>query len=184
MKHYAIFSLIVVVLLCSLVSCGSKTPIPAGLLPTHTELAADDIIPTPGGGTYRANVTEAGQKNPFEPVKVGMNTWTVGKETVAVLYRSDIKAKAGEAYTDIVTVSGMAMMDRAKNKLVLYAEAVPKGITVTDAEYAAGLPGTLGTVLVITMSPDITDGTYTVKIGIELDGKDYGTVPCLVTVTK
>jgi hypothetical protein len=182
MKFFTL--LVTLLILFSLVSCGGKTPIPTGQLPTHAAQSADDIIPTPGGGAYRANVTETGVKNPWPPVQVGMASWTVGKDTISVFYRSDIEAKAGEAYTDIIVVSAVKMLDRNKNKLVLYADTVPKGITVTDAAQPVGTLGTLGTVLVITMSPDIATGVYTVKIGIELDGKDYGVVSCLVTVVK
>jgi hypothetical protein len=182
LKHITI--LVTLLLLLSLVSCGGKTPLPTGSLPTHPAQAADDIIPTPGGGSYRANVTEAGQKNPFEPVQVGMNTWTVGKETVAVFYRSDILAKAGESHTDMIVFMGNGALDREKNKLVLYADSIPKSITVTDAAYPVGAMGTLGTVAVITADPGVKPGDYTVTIGIMVDGKDYGSVPCRVTVVE
>ena len=92
---------------------------------------------TPGGGSYRANITETGVKNPWPPVQVGVLTWTKDTETLAVFYRSDIEAKAGEAHTDIVMVSAMETLDREKNKLVLYAAEVPKDITVTDAAHPA-----------------------------------------------
>jgi hypothetical protein len=182
MKYLTVSIFILIFL--SLNACGGKTPITTGPLPTHTAQTADDIIATPGGGAYRANVYEESVENPWPLVQVGMATWTKGNETISVFYRSDIEAKAGEAYTDIITVSGVGMFDREKNKLVLYADTVPKGITVTDAAQPMGTLGTLGTVLVITASPDIAAGTYTVKIGIELDGKDYGSVPCLVTVVE
>jgi hypothetical protein len=76
------------------------------------------------------------------------------------------------------------MMTTEKNTLKLYTGEIPKGIMVTDALKPIGLIGTLGTVLVITVSPDIAPGMYTVNIGIELDGKDFGTVPCRVTVAE
>jgi hypothetical protein len=182
LKHLIIIGIILMLLTLS--SCGGKTPIPTGPLPTHAVQTADDIIPTPGGGAYRANVHEVGVENPWPPVQVGMANWTVGKDTISVFYRSDIEAKAGEAYTDIIVVSAVKMLDRNKNKLILYADTVPKGITVTNADINMGPISTLGTVLVITASPQIKPGVYNVKIGIELDGKDYGVVSCLVTVVE
>jgi hypothetical protein len=182
MKHLTILGIIL--LLLSLVSCGGKTPIPTGPLPTHTEQMADDIIPTPGGGAYRASVHEAGKENPWPPVQTGIIYWTKGVDTITVFHRTDIEAKAGEAYTDIISVGGKGMMTWEKNTLILYAGEIPKGITVTDTAKPVGLIGTLGTVLVITVSPDIAPGMYTVNIGIELDGKDYGTVPCRVKVVE
>jgi hypothetical protein len=175
---------ILVLVLLSLVSCGGKTPIPTGPLPTHAEQAADDIVITPGGGSYRANMHEEGVVNPWPPVRVGLVTWSNDNKTVTVFYRTDIEAKSGEAYTDIIQVMTNSQLDREKNTLLLYAAEVPEGITVTDAAQPMGAFGALGTVLVITMSPDIAPGAYNVKIGIVLDGKEYGTVRCLVTVVE
>jgi hypothetical protein len=173
---------IFVLLTLSFSACGGITPIPTGPLPTHTTPAPDDIMLTPGGGAYRANVYETGKTNPWPPVPVGMNTWTKDSRTIAVFYRTDIEAKPGEAHTDIIIVTGDDFLDPAKNKLVFYAAGVPKGLTITDAAQPMGSIGTLGTVLVITAAPDIAPGVYTVQIGVVLDGQDFGNIPCKVTV--
>lgn len=172
----------IILLILPLVSCG-KTPIPTGPLPTHTTPAPDDIVNI-SGGAYRANVHEVGVENPWPPVQAGIEYWTKGEDTITVFHRTDIEAKAGEAYTDIISVGGEGGLDSENNTLKLYAAEIPKGITVTNTAKPVGLLGRLGTVLVITVSPDIAPGMYTVNIGIELDGKDYGTVPCRVTVSE
>jgi len=39
-------------------------------------------------------------------------------------------------------------------------------------------------VLVIEIPPDIQPGQYNFGIGIEIDGKNYGTIPCRIKVIE
>jgi hypothetical protein len=187
MKKHIILSAVIVTLLLlpCLSACGAGgKAIPTGALPVSSVAAADDIVFTPGGGTYRANVTQEGQTNPWPPVPVAAAYWTKGKDTISVLYRPSIETKAGETHTDLLMVSGPDTTGQTVYKLEFYAADVPAGITITDSQAAVSRPGIQGTALVITFSPQIAPGEYNFKVGIKLDGKDYGTVPCMVTVTQ
>jgi len=164
-------------------ACGGKTPIPSGTLPA-SDNRSDDIVFTPGGGTYRANVFTDNVTNPWPPIPVAAQDWSKGKDTISVMYRSNIDTKAGETHNDLILVSGEDTSGNTTYQLTLYAAAVPKGITLTNAGGAVGRPGTPGAVVVFALSPQIAAGEYIIDIGIELNGKDFGTVPCRVTVTQ
>ncbi|MFA5309553.1 MAG: hypothetical protein WC370_08750 [Dehalococcoidales bacterium] len=182
-KLIIILAALLLILLSACGSAGHGTPIPAGSLPASTVEAADDIVFTPGGGAYRANVLGAGGENPWPLVPVAVTYWTQDQDTISVLYRPDMDAKAGESHTDIILVSGENKSDLSTHQLKLYADSVPAGITITDAQTAIGRPGVSGTVLVVTVSPQTAPGKYVFDIGIELDGKYYGSVSCTVNVT-
>jgi hypothetical protein len=173
-------------LLPLLSACGSShgTLVPSGALPAPAVEAADDIVFTPGGGVYRANVHEEGVENPWTPVPVATAYWTVGGDTISVLYRPDIETKAGETHNDIILVSGEEGLVPATHELKLYTESLPDGINIVDSHAAVGRPGVAGTVLVITVSPGIAPGEYSIDIGIDFDGKYYGTIPCKITVIE
>jgi hypothetical protein len=121
-------------------------------------------------------------KNPWPPIPIVSANLTKGSETITVYYRPTIETKAWEIHTNIVIVirEGAFLNDE---KLTLYDVDVPEGINITRGG-GAGLPGSLGAVLVVIMEPDIAAGQYTFQIGIEIDGKDYGTVPCTVEVIE
>jgi hypothetical protein len=186
MKKLVVISFIIVVLLPLLSACGSShgALIPSGALPAPAVEAADDIVLTPGGGVYRANVHEEGVANPWTPVSVATAYWTVGKDTISVFYRPDIESGAGETHNDIILVSGEEELVPTTHELKLYTESLPDGISVVDSHTAVGRPGVAGTVLVITVSPGIAPGEYTIDIGIEFDGKYYGEIPCKITVIE
>jgi len=147
----------------------------------------DDIVPTPGGGTYRANVHAVSAngtitENPWpsiESVEVALGS---GSDTVNVSYRDYIETASGESRNNIINVrKESGIFD---SELGLYSVDVPDGLELADAGRGVGLPGTLGAILVIEIAPDITPGEYPLEIGLEIDGKDYGTVPCIVNVVE
>jgi hypothetical protein len=161
-KLVVIMTLIGILLLSS---CAGNTPIPSGTLPTSAAQAPDDIISSPGGAIYRANVTQEGETNPWPRIPTGIRGWSVGWDTISVYYRPEIASKPGESHTNIIVVTHNTNLDTTKNKLELYAVKVPKGITLTDTHNTAvTIPGTVGTVLVVTTSPGLAVGNYSFKI--------------------
>jgi hypothetical protein len=186
MKKLAILCIIAAVLILPLISAcqsGERIPIPVGVLPSPTDAEApDDIVFTPGGAAYRANVHQGGVENPWSPIPIFSANLTKGSETITVYYRPTIDTRAGELHTDIVIVVRESAFLNGE-KLALYAVDVPEGINITRGG-GAGLPGSLGVVLVVITEPDVAAGQYTFQIGIEIDGKDYGTIPCTVKVVK
>jgi hypothetical protein len=184
MKNYLIVLCLVFVLLLS--ACGSgRVTIPAGTLPPSTVQAGDDIVMTPNGGIYRAHVIEEGQTNPWPRIPTAVAIWTVGLDTVSVFYRTEIAVKAGESHPDIILITGDTSLLPDISKIELYAVKVPRGITLADTHNSAiTVQGNVGTVLMVTTSPGLHAGNYSFKVGIILDGKDCGTFPCSVNVTK
>ena len=77
-----------------------------------------------------------------------------------------------------MTKPGQLLID---SSLSLYSIDAPAGIELAGVE-VGGLPGTIATILVIEVSPDVEPGQYACEIGLEIDGEDYGTIPCTVEV--
>ena len=69
------------------------------------EEVADDVIPTPGGIAYRANVHQAGEENPWPSIESTTVQLNSGKSEMTVRYRKKIVTQAGEVRNNIFTVS-------------------------------------------------------------------------------
>jgi len=137
----------------------------------------DDIVPTPGGPQYRANVHQEGVENPWPPIQTEEG---VLADTVHVTYRANIETKAGKGRNNIVYVRIPGKDIRSIN---LEAINTPVGIEVKRGIKWHG-PRTIVQVLVIEISQDVEPGQYTFEIGVEIDAKDYGTVPCTIKVIE
>jgi len=152
------------------------------LPPPTGEEAPDDIVPTPGGYAYRANVHQQGVENPWPPIESAKIVLGSGSDALDISYRDYIETEAGETRNNIIHVGKEGGL--FNSQLTLYSVAVPAGIGLTDGGRGVGLPGATGAVLVIEVDPDVTPGQYAFEIGIELDGKDYGTISCAVEVIE
>jgi len=150
--------------------------------PSAGEEAPDDFIPTPGGGSYRANVNEYGVENPWPPIESTITVLNSGDNTVNVQYRDSIETKAGETRNNIIIITrkGSPFLD---NRLALYSVDVPTGIELTNSG-GAGPPGSLGAVLMIKISPSVAPDRYQLEIGLEINDTDYGTVTCTIEVVE
>jgi len=143
--------------------------------------APDDIIGGPGGPAYRANFHQQGEENPWPPIKA--NGVDLGDDTDAahIAYRDYIETKAGQVRNNIFTVS---KPDRNLNHVVvLEVSNIPTYIEVTEARRWYG-PGIVKTVLEIEISRQVKPGEYNFEVGVKIDGRDYGTVPCTIKVIE
>jgi hypothetical protein len=136
---------------------------------------ADDVVNTPGGPAYRANVHQQGVKDFWPPVEI--NEVTLG-ENVTVSYRAVINSVAGVARNNIISVRQTGRM--GTSNLTLAFSNVPADIKVSQGASGGGLPGTSFQVLTIQLSETILPGNYTFYIDINLNGKDYGKIPCTI----
>jgi len=156
--------------------CASHITIPEdNSFPVEGAEVYDDIVNTPGGAAYRANVHQEGEVSPWPPVESA----EVTLNGVYLRYRDYIETGAGETRNNIFTVrrdSGFR-----EGSLNLYATAIPAGIEFAQS-LSGGLPGTLTTVLVIEISADIAPGQYSLEIGLKVEGQSYGTVTCTIEV--
>jgi hypothetical protein len=185
-----IIGLLVLVLLLAVTACPSDKahiPIPTPELTPppvaeETEEVNDDIVGTPGGIAYRANVhsiENMGKEYPGPPIKNTSTTLSHWFSEINVTYRHPIETRAGETRNSIFRVSREDGFHGGQ--LSLYATTIPTGITLTQ-NMSAGMIGTLAAVLVIEISPDAAPGQYSFEIGLEVNGGDYGTVPCTIEV--
>ena len=139
----------------------------------------DDVIPSPGGMAYRANVHEQGKPDLWTAVEVGT---AVLADNVTIYYRSDIETRAGELRNNIISVGIPGRHDLSIRDLNLIVSNLPAGIVVREGEAGGGLPGTIAQVLIIEISQDVKPGEYIFEINVEFEGKYYGKIPCTVTV--
>jgi hypothetical protein len=147
----------------------------------ETEEAPDDIVVTPGGLAYRANVHHQGEENPWPPVKSTRTTLKHWFSEINVRYRDHIETRAGETRTNIFQVSREGGLHGSR--MNLYATNIPPGIELTQY-MDGGLIGTLGAILIITLAQDIEPGQYSFEIGLKINRWDYGTVPCTIEVVE
>ncbi len=186
-KSILYFIVILVIILTALIACQSGSnsehiPIPFRELPPPTgPEAPDDIVFTPGGSAYRANVHQMGEPDKWPSIQSANVTLGSGSDALNINYRDYIETKTGETRYNIIFIwKEGGLLDK---ELELYSIAVPDGIGLTNGG-GGGRPGILLDVLVIEISPEVAAGQYTFQIGIEVDGKDYGTIPCTVEILE
>ncbi len=148
--------------------------------PVPGEEAPDDIMLTPGGLAYRANSNQAGVPSPWRPIEMRTLFLGSGPDAPRVTYRDHIETRAGEARNNIVIA---ATPGQRGSTFDVYVAALPVGIDVEPGRRWSG-PGKINQVLIVAASQDIDPGHYTFEIGLEIDGRDYGTLPCTIEVVE
>jgi hypothetical protein len=192
MKKWLVITALLVVLSIALSGCTSYLPIPEDYsLPVEgAEEIYDDVVPTPGGAAYRANVHQVGKENPWPSVE----TVVIELNGGWLRYRDRIETGVGETRNNIFTLcrEGGFWYDHFhlgkpggfwQACLELYVVSIPEGIELSQY-MSGGLPGTLATVLIIEIAPGIAPGRYDLEIGIKVKGRHYGTVPCIIQVVE
>ena len=153
--------------------------IPKADMPTR-EAAYDDIIPTPGGPAYRANVIEAGEVSPWQPVSATSVVLGTDSSAPTLNYRNNIETKPGQIRFNILSVHYPNVMAvTAKFRLV----SAPAGIQVSNVMDWHG-PFTQATILMISIPESVKDGSYKMAIAVTVNGKDYQNVSCAINVIK
>jgi hypothetical protein len=157
-----------------------EVPVLPGDLPTNPTPSPDDLMPTPGGYAYRGNVHQAGTSNPYPSIEIVTTSISSGLDKVTVGYRRDMQTAKGEVRNDIVNLRkpGAGLENSSAR---LYLRDGPTG-WIFGQITGVGLPLTLAPVLSIKIPLDAPSGDYDFFIGVTIDGKDYGTLPCRVTV--
>lgn len=178
------FVAMVLILLVSACSGGVETtPLPTGSLPEASNPEQpDNVVSTPGGLAYRANLHDGINENPWPPIDFTAGIMGEGDDTLTARFRAGMETAAGETRNQIIIITAERENALSDSELELYTIDLPGGITLTDCGHDIYLPGTLSALVTIATSSGIAPGTYTVNIGIKVDGKDYGMLPCTVTV--
>jgi predicted secreted protein len=145
------------------------------------EEAPDDFVPAPGmGPQYRANVLASEVLNPWPPIKSAAVTIGAPPDTVEIMYRDYIETEAGQTRNNMLIVS-LPSSDDTKLEVILKGTGLPSGITVTQDWKWRGAAFTK-TALRIEISPQVKLGEYSFGINVEINGRDYGAVPCTIKV--
>jgi len=146
--------------------------------------APDDVLPAPGAGPqYRANIIQQGGENPWPPIPTTDVMLGSGSDQVHVTYRAYMETAPRETRNNIIKVT-----IPYNNKVIdlnfgIYTDNVPAGISLVNGMSWCG-PNRAASVLVIKSSQDIPPGLYVFNIGLEINGKDYGTIPCTIKVLE
>jgi hypothetical protein len=166
---------------------GEQVSVPIILsdLPSSGPEAPDDIVHTPGGDTYRANVHEQEVPDKWPEIETVETRLTSGPEAIFVRYRADIATKAGETRNNLLNVrkEDGRFENVGLEAIKLYTIGAPKSVQF-EQRPAGGLPGTIAAVLVIEIPANIESEQYSFLIGFEIEGQNYGTLPCTIEVTR
>jgi hypothetical protein len=180
MRKLAFIPAILVLLL--LPACPSTdtnlNPISTTPVSATAEEAPDDIIITPGGYCYRANFHQLGVGNPWPSIESTTITLDDNDPASYLYYRSYIETKAGETRNNIFKVTTPVWDIQS---VELYIGDVPTGIEIAESDRWYG-PRAIASVLTIVIAKDTKSGEYTFEIYMEIDGEDYGSVPCTIKV--
>jgi hypothetical protein len=191
-KLWFITTAILLISLLPVTACGTDaaenhTPIPTidTDLQKSEQEASDDIIFTPGGSAYRANVHQQGVENPWPPIETVVTQMESDEDMINVRYRNRIVTEAGQTRNNILYVNKVdgSFADSGMMIMKVYSTQTPSGLELFQAS-GGGLIGQLVAVLLIEITPDVTPGEYSFEIGIEIEGKDYGMIPCTIEVVE
>ena len=137
----------------------------------------DDVILTPGGPIYRANIKQEGVESPWPPIEI----WEEVRRDAHIRYRYAIEVQAGGSSNNIVFVT---IPGKDISNLKIEGINIPNSkIKVKGGEQWQG-PGTIAQVLIIETSPDIRPGGYPSEITLEIDGEDYGKLAHTIKVLE
>jgi hypothetical protein len=152
------------------VSCSSE----------EIEGSPDDIVFTPGGLAYRANVHAAGKKNPWPDIDSRKVILSNNSSTAQVSYRNYIETKAGETRNNLFYIS---VIDANINEVFLNVINIPDKIQISEVERARMLDR-MDLVLAIHISQQAESGEYEFEVEVNINGEEYGKVPCIIKVLE
>ena len=142
--------------------------------------APDDIVTTPDGPAYRANVHEVGKENPWPSIESKTIVLGEGVDAARITYRNYIETKAGEVRNNIFSVE---IPQRDISDVALEVSNIPSVISIPEGEKWYG-PRRIKIILVIEIFQQVKQGEYNFEVSVKIDGKAYGTVPCIIRVLE
>jgi len=160
------------------------TTVTAFTSPVITTESADDLVPIPAGFVeYRAQV----EPNQFGKVETAVITFGAGANAFHVNYRDYIETRPGETRNNAFYI-WQQNNQGARQKIcnvVLSSDDIPAGITVNmNSGYYDNFGVEWIQIMQISTFSNTQPFTYTFNIGIKIDGKDCGTIPCTLKVTS
>ncbi|MGA9695931.1 MAG: hypothetical protein WBQ62_05930 [Dehalococcoidales bacterium] len=162
-------------------SANIITTLTALTSPVARTEAADDLVPNTAGYLQYRSENEP-QLGIVETVAI-----TLGGDPSAfhVNYRDDIETQAGQIRNNIFYIWQQNNQGTRQNinNIVLSSDDIPAGITVnTNSGYYDKFGAEWIQIMQIVTYPNTQPFTYNFNIGVQIDGKDCGAIPCTVKV--
>lgn len=125
--------------------------------------------------------------NPWPPILGTEVTIGTPPDTAQIRYRDYIETEAGQTRNNMfviyLTDGDRSQTTRGGIEVTLKSTDLSPGITVTQ-DWHYGLNNGSKTALKIEISQNVKPGEYVFGIDVEINGRDYGTVPCTITVVE
>jgi predicted small lipoprotein YifL len=194
MKKKIFFTLLAFLLLflLALTACGKPgqvlVPTATNWVPTFGQAQnSDDIIITSGVPAYAGNTSSANTTGTLNPVSIIQTTLSQNEIFAHITYRVAIESQKPAVRNDIINVFltgkniNFSQPGNTIQSLGFYTLDLPRGVTITEGMQ---LPGDLSTssVLVLNITEDAKTGKHEFEIGLIINGVDFGTLPCTLTL--
>jgi hypothetical protein len=149
---------------------------------------ADDIVTTPGGPAYRANVHEQGVADRWPSIQTTEITLGAGPDAARIRYRNSIETKAGQTRNNILVINlpvdNTSQPGMSTTSTDVNLEDPPAGFTLARGQDWHGPGGTGEAVGMIAISSEVKAGQYDIRLAVKINDKDYGGLPCSMKVFK
>ncbi len=170
----------VLTLACAGPSATSRT------MPATPVEQADDVVASPGGLAYRANVHPQEMAGSWPLVQTSTMNLGTPPDLVQITYRDEIETKAGETRHNIFTIVAANAVNgnTAAPQVAISAFMVPELMTALATDNWSGPSGWSEIAFSISVSPNAKPGVYSIAYEARIDGRVPYLLPCAITVTK
>jgi hypothetical protein len=179
-KGAEIIAVTLIVLFLMFVSCS-----PSG----GPGAVADDPVSTRSGIYYRADVLQR-DKSERSVIPQTEVTLEALSGTIGIKYRDYIETKTGETKHNIIYLNAHDSPELLDPLHVNYhSVGLPNGIVIQrDGQMYGGFGQNdsrlFQVVLMISITPDIVSAEYPITISLEYEGKEIGSLPCMIKVIE
>jgi hypothetical protein len=188
-----LFTALILLLTCGCVSgktTSSTTAITStsAITTTSANPPYDEAEVTPGGWRYRADFTQ------YNLPRVQQDDVIIGvvPNRCEIMYRSNISSPAGETRTNIFFITLLDVSNIAPSISVTPIQAnitavnLPDGLIFTsDGEGTESDPWRACEVLThIQIGKNLKPGGYSFQFDVNVDGTDYGWIPCVIQIVQ
>jgi hypothetical protein len=173
----ALFAAVILLSGCALTSQGAEQ--------------SDDVLNTPAGYAYRANVHQQGTGDVWPEIIEHQVSFNSAGGVVEVTYRDQIQTIAGQTRNNIFALTMPGVTPESPSFQVPMAvdvtlKSAAAGFTVAKSQAWHGPdPGRRVQVVVkIHVASDLEPNTYPLEFGMKVNGQDYGELRCMLTVSN
>jgi hypothetical protein len=197
-KKFILSGLGIVLMMCLapvLTACGADVPVQGEVVLPSLEnwtppepVSGDSVLLLPSSPSYVGN-TSSQNPNNYPYVKIAQATLTKEDTQAHISYRQVIESPNNEKRYNIITLflTGKNLNTSDPQNSVaaisIYTVSVPEGLVISDAIQWTGSLSS-GSILQYEIPESLPAGKYKYEIGFIINGIDFGTLPCTLTITK